>query len=394
MKTISINLNSLPNLIEVGTQYDNRETQLIFSGLDSNLNYVLRVELDEVVYEIPINSGEWLITNAFTQEATTFMIQVVANAENYQRGYSRIRCKVRPSLAEPSQDPIDYPDEYISWIRQIVDTAVDEAITVETLAPVISDYVEEYSLPYVSINAADYSAAQKTQARTNIGAANASYEIHNLVDGSANYSLRGTRTKAEDANYTMGSSASALGESTKASGVAAVATGQRSNASGGASFAEGVDTTASYTAAHAEGNGTTASAGAAHAEGLRTTASASQAHAEGRDTVASGTISHAQGEGAIANHRAQMAFGQFNIADTATGAETTRGNYVEIVGNGTDASHRSNARTLDWSGNQVLSGKLTVGSSAVNNMDVPTLAQVNNLIAAYVNSLLADEEEY
>ena len=58
MKTISINLNSLPNLIEVGTQYDNRETQLIFSGLDSNLNYVLRVELDEVVYEIPINSGE------------------------------------------------------------------------------------------------------------------------------------------------------------------------------------------------------------------------------------------------------------------------------------------------------------------------------------------------
>lgn len=114
MKTISLNLNSLPNSIEVGTQYDNRETQLIFSGLDSNLDYVLRVELGEVIYEIPINSGSWIITNAFTQEATTFMIQVIASAEDYQRGYSRIRCKVRPSLADPTQDEIDYPDEYIS----------------------------------------------------------------------------------------------------------------------------------------------------------------------------------------------------------------------------------------------------------------------------------------
>ena len=40
-----------------------------------------------------------------------------------------------------------------------------------------------------------------------------------------------------------------------------------------------------------------------------------------------------------------------------------KGDYVEIVGNGTDTSHRSNARTLDWNGNETLAGGLTVGTT-------------------------------
>jgi chitodextrinase len=34
-------------------------------------------------------------------------------------------------------------------------------------------------------------------------------------------------------------------------------------------------------------------------------------------------------------------------------------NYVEIVGNGTATDARSNARTLDWAGNEWLAGNLT-----------------------------------
>lgn len=39
-------------------------------------------------------------------------------------------------------------------------------------------------------------------------------------------------------------------------------------------------------------------------------------------------------------------------------------NYAEIVGNGLDDSNRSNARTLDWQGNEYLSGGLTLGDGS------------------------------
>jgi hypothetical protein len=42
------------------------------------------------------------------------------------------------------------------------------------------------------------------------------------------------------------------------------------------------------------------------------------------------------------------------------------------VGNGTASDERSNARTLDWNGNEVLAGKLTVGVNPTNAMDVAT----------------------
>ena len=39
-------------------------------------------------------------------------------------------------------------------------------------------------------------------------------------------------------------------------------------------------------------------------------------------------------------------------------------NYVEIIGNGADESSKSNARTLDWSGNERLMGDIYVGCNA------------------------------
>lgn len=147
----------------------------------------------------------------------------------------------------------------------------------------------------------------------------------------------------------------ASGECSHAEGYAVVASGDMSHA-------EGVSTTASATGSHAEGNTSTASGNYGHAEGNNTVASGDTSHAEGSHTTASGNGSHAGGYQTIANSLRQTVFGTFNVADNGTA--TTKGQYIEIVGNGTAEDARSNARTLDWDGNEVVAGTLTIGGSS------------------------------
>lgn len=133
-----------------------------------------------------------------------------------------------------------------------------------------------------------------------------------------------------------------------------------STASGWASHIEGVDTFARYD-------------GPTHAEGLGAAALAEAAHAEGWATVASGTHSHAEGSATIADSDSQHVSGKFNIVDSDD-------TYAEIVGNGTDASTRSNARTLDWNGNAWYAGKVTAGGTPTNANDLTTKQYVDNAI--------------
>ena len=144
------------------------------------------------------------------------------------------------------------------------------------------------------------------------------------------------------------------------------------------SHAEGYNTTASGGTSHAEGNGTTASGGVSHAEGYQTQATGPYSHAEGTETIASGNISHTEGAGTTAKNRSQHAFGEFNELDPSTASSWDRGNYIEIVGNGADDTARSNARTLDWQGNEVLAGNLVVGGTiTANGQEItPTEPQV------------------
>lgn len=140
------------------------------------------------------------------------------------------------------------------------------------------------------------------------------------------------------------------------------------NVAGVFSHAEGYQTEASGNyGSHAEGSDTTASGTSSHAEGSLTTASGASSHAEGWNTTASGLSSHAEGSGTIANHKSQHVFGEYNIADPSLNRPYTRGNYIEIVGKGTDENTRSNARTLDWSGNETLAGNLTIGGTITSN---------------------------
>ena len=102
---------------------------------------------------------------------------------------------------------------------------------------------------------------------------------------------------------------------------------------------------------------------------------------------ASGEVSHAQGYQTIAQRKSQTAIGEFNVADT-TGNITTRGDYALIVGNGTSNSARSNALTVDWSGNvDIASGaKYKINGTALAASDVgaePTLTNISESGGTY-----------
>jgi len=125
----------------------------------------------------------------------------------------------------------------------------------------------------------------------------------------------------------------------------------------------GISTTASANGAVATGVGTTASGQASHAEGQLTTADGQVAHAEGYGTTASGNYSHAEGFGTKASGDHQHAFGKYNVEDT-------NDTYLELAGNGTGDNARSNARTLDWNGNETLAGDLTVNKGGASEITV------------------------
>ena len=145
----------------------------------------------------------------------------------------------------------------------------------------------------------------------------------------------------------------------------------------------GTDSTIGFISV-AEGGAVTASGEYSHAEGGAVTASGEYSHAEGKNTTASGSASHVEGFYTVANHRSQHVFGEYNISDASTAQAVDRGNYVEIVGNGTSAT-RSNARTLDWNGNEQLAGNLILtGASG----DVNRSNGWNNSVWVSLNSYL------
>lgn len=121
------------------------------------------------------------------------------------------------------------------------------------------------------------------------------------------------------------------------------------------SHVEGSNTVASNLSCHAEGSGTTASGNCSHAENTGCIASGSNSHAEGYYTIARGEHSHASGAHTIAGMEV-FALGKYNkkAEDVAL-----------VVGNGwgnDSHEYRSDALTLDYSGNLHISGKLTANS--------------------------------
>ena len=236
----------------------------------------------------------------------------------------------------------------------------------------------------------------------------------------------GIQSHAEGAGSSATSNgAHAEGAGTTASGLYAHAEGAGTTASGFSAHAEGSGT-ASGSQAHAEGAGSSATSVGAHAEGGGTTASGNVSHAEGNYTIASATAAHAEGSYTVAAGNDSHVVGKYNVADsydnwnewtantayvvgdkvkrttTSNGNTTVTGyicktansdssftaskwtnqygymNYAEIVGNGTADNARSNARTLDWSGNEELAGDLTIRKGTADEVSVSTLKNAIN----------------
>ena len=104
-------------------------------------------------------------------------------------------------------------------------------------------------------------------------------------------------------------------------------------------------------------SGTTVGANST-AEGYMTEASGPFSHAEGQLTIASGESSHAEGYSTTANGKNQHVQGKYNIEDTTS---------AHIVGNGSNSSNKSNAYTLDWSGNAWYQGNIKTGGTSYND---------------------------
>ena len=206
--------------------------------------------------------------------------------------------------------------------------------------------------------------------------------LSNKMD-KANPTGTGALSMSRLTGSTVGANSATLGIDCSASGSASIAMGDGSTAAGNSSIAAGTQSVANNTHAVAIGymaqaqgfrsialgssrstntdsvsigSGTYASGIRSVAIGFQSTASGSDSFASCSNTVASGDSSSTMGLQTRAVRKSQFAFGEFNIEDT--GSKATRGAYIEIVGNGTSDSTRSNARTLDWSGNEVLAGNL------------------------------------
>ena len=187
-----------------------------------------------------------------------------------------------------------------------------------------------------------------------------------------------------------GSMSFACGINTIASAKASYAEGWCTEASGLYSHAEGYHTLASGSYSHAEGWCTEAG-NTSHSEGIYATASGYASHAEGNYTTAGGSYSHAQGHWTVVNNSYNTVIGKYNKA-TVSGSGTQSnpyvytnvGDYPFIIGNGTanTTAGRSNAFTVDWSGNVVASGSLAGTGATLTGALSGTSASFSSTISA------------
>ena len=206
-------------------------------------------------------------------------------------------------------------------------------------------------------------------------------DIRAEILNSAGKNVTGTRYTINEETVIAGENAEVFNDyvNNKASGKNSHAEGKNTTSSGQSSHAEGEEAIASGNFSHAENAGTIASGLASHAEGMASRAASQCAHAEGHNTFASAIISHAEGNCTIAASKSQHAQGEYNIEDA-------NGVYAHIVGNGKSTA-RSNAHTLDWSGNAWFAGDVYIGSASGTNKDngskkLVTVDEMNDAIVA------------
>ena len=156
-----------------------------------------------------------------------------------------------------------------------------------------------------------------------------------------------------------------------------LAEGYENDATGDYSHAEGYQVLSVGGMSHAEGDSTETRARASHAEGYKTKAHGNYSHAEGYYSKTIGAGSHAQNWNTLASSDYQTSIGKYNVSDDSD-------TYAFIIGNGTADDARSNALTVDWSGNVELAG--TVKNLIVTDQKSTTLSlPASNTATASIN---------
>ena len=197
---------------------------------------------------------------------------------------------------------------------------------------------------------------------------------YTTLDFKPKYMTFGSR--ANNNNY--GNLSATFGYNNSASGYCSVATGRNNDASGEGSIAIGINSIAQATCSAAIGL-------VNRAYGERSVAIGSQSTVYSTDSISIGSSNTTKGEKTIAlgfncdtylgqnaiaigsyasvNAQNSVAIGfgaKTNTAKTiAFGKYNDPGDYAIMVGNGTSDSSRSNALTVDWSGNLVTSGSIS-----------------------------------
>lgn len=245
----------------------------------------------------------------------------------------------------------------------------------------------------------------------------------------------GTGSFAFGSNVTAtGNLSHAEGSNTTASNLCAHVEGNYSSVVGKYAHAEGDHSSASGESSHAEGTNTIANGTYTHAEGLNASAYGSCSHAEGSASVARGYASHAEGYHTIADSSYSHVVGKYNVPDNYTNWEEWEANkqyyvgdkvkvtanyvtngwvakndsnkpvfsetldwidlngqakYIEIVGNGETNLAQSNARALDWDGNEYLKGDLYVGcdSDSTNGNKVAKVSELPGVMTGATSSV-------
>lgn len=285
--------------------------------------------------------------------------------------YERVNWENAPSTETPlSAENLNVMDEKIAALDAQTEELSEKHNQLEDSVELLDQRMDTFASLPAGTTAGN---AELIEARTING--QAYNTLHNALDGE----FSSVKTDISSINTEITKIANISGQpSIKAgTGYASIAEGVNNTASGDRSHAEGSGSIASGASSHAEG-ASNASGNWSHAEGGSTKALAHYAHAEGNETKASGYYgshaegfmteasgdsSHAEGTYTKATHKSQHVFGAYNEEDQSSSGSGSRGTYIEIVGNGNANNNRSNARTLDWEGNEVLAGDLTINGT-------------------------------
>ena len=162
-----------------------------------------------------------------------------------------------------------------------------------------------------------------------------------------------------------GPSSIAMGSNCIAIGEGSVSMGMHNQTSNACDFAVGSDnkTMGGHSSAIGISNKTFGRASIAMGEDNQATRL--QSVAIGKFNLSSADNSVAIGCGLVADSKYQTVIGRYNIRESD-------GKYAFIIGNGTsdEASHQSNALTLDWDGNLWTAGDVTATDSDGNNVSL------------------------